>query len=94
MWPLSDRTRRRWANRLFFLLGIGPLVVIALSCLWLQFGPMATVLAQRWSWKLGANISIAEAIVRAHGGDISVQSAPGEGSVFTVTLPKAMPAEK
>ena len=61
MWPLSDRTRRRWTNRLFFLLGVGPLVVVALGCLWLQFGPMATVLAQRWSWKLGADITITEA---------------------------------
>ncbi|MDO4558795.1 MAG: hypothetical protein Q4C47_07510, partial [Planctomycetia bacterium] len=62
MWPLSDRTRRRWTLRLFFLVGMGPLVAVALGCLWLKFGPMATVLSQRWSWKLGAEISIREAI--------------------------------
>ena len=36
----------------------------------------------------GIGLSIIEAIVRAHGGSISVSSVPGEGSAFTVTLPK------
>jgi two-component system, OmpR family, sensor histidine kinase BaeS len=36
----------------------------------------------------GLGLAIAKAIVTAHGGGIGVASSPGEGSEFTVTLPK------
>ena len=36
---------------------------------------------------LGLGLSLVKAIVEAHGGRVGVTSAPGQGSVFTVTLP-------
>jgi signal transduction histidine kinase len=36
---------------------------------------------------LGLGLSLVRAIVQAHGGDVSVQSVPGQGSTFVVRLP-------
>ena len=36
----------------------------------------------------GLGLSLAHAVVRAHGGEIRVASKPGCGSVFTVVLPR------
>jgi signal transduction histidine kinase len=40
---------------------------------------------------VGLGLSIVEAIARAHGGTVSVQSSPGAGSTFALRLPCAPP---
>ena len=37
----------------------------------------------------GLGLATAQALVRSHGGDISVETVEGKGSIFTVTLPRA-----
>jgi two-component system OmpR family sensor kinase len=38
----------------------------------------------------GLGLAIASAVVRAHGGDITLESQPGQGSVFTVRVPASL----
>jgi signal transduction histidine kinase len=41
----------------------------------------------------GLGLSLVRHIVRAHGGDVLVESAPDEGSKFTIALPLAPPSQ-
>jgi two-component system OmpR family sensor kinase len=45
----------------------------------------------RTSAGAGLGLSIVDALVRAHGGTIAVQSAPGSGTAFTMRLPLQAP---
>ena len=46
----------------------------------------------RASGGTGLGLAIARAIARAHGGEVAVTSAPGEGATFVVTIPPVAPA--
>ena len=50
----------------------------------------------RASGGTGLGLSIVDSLVRAHGGAVSVTTAPGEGSCFRVTLPRVtdVPAQE
>ena len=41
----------------------------------------------------GLGLAIVRAVVKAHGGEVAVESAPGKGTTFTVSLPLAARSE-
>jgi signal transduction histidine kinase len=42
---------------------------------------------RRFKQGMGLGLSIARDLIEAHGGRISLESIPGEGSLFTIHLP-------
>jgi signal transduction histidine kinase len=55
------------------------------------FGRFERAVSSRHYGGLGLGLYVAQEIVEAHGGRILVQSKPGEGSAFTVLLPRDEP---
>ena len=41
----------------------------------------------------GLGLAIVKHLARAHGGEVGVRSTPGEGTTFTIELPRELPAE-
>jgi signal transduction histidine kinase len=42
----------------------------------------------------GLGLSVAYRIIKNHGGEIQVESAPNDGTVFTIRLPATAPGDK
>jgi signal transduction histidine kinase len=59
---------------------------------WERYPHIETVKVQCGSGvSLGLGLSISKAIIERHGGEVAVESAPGQGSTFWFTLPLATP---
>jgi two-component system NtrC family sensor kinase len=56
------------------------------------FEPFFTTKREGASVGVGLGLAVVYGIVRRHGGQIDVDSRPGQGSVFTVRLPRRPPA--
>lgn len=65
----------------------------SLSLLFTRFGRVVTPATSRVPGT-GLGLYIARELARMHGGDITVQSTVGEGSVFTVSLPLLAAADE
>ena len=53
------------------------------------FDPFYRAEKSRNSQGFGLGLSLADRIVKMHGGRIEVESEWGEGSIFTIVLPKS-----
>jgi signal transduction histidine kinase len=49
------------------------------------FQPLVTT--KRGQGGTGLGLAISDRIIRSHGGEISLESPPGEGATFSVSLP-------
>ncbi len=69
-------------------------VGIAADSLPLVFDRFFRVTTDRGEVGAGLGLAIVKSICVAHGGAVSVESTPGVGSIFKVTLPRASPATR
>ncbi len=60
-----------------------------MDTLFTRFGRIRRDPASRSIMGTGLGLYLSRELVRAHGGDIRVQSSPGSGSTFTVIVPLA-----
>jgi signal transduction histidine kinase len=67
-------------------------VGIAADSLALIFDRFFRVTTDRGEVGAGLGLAIVKSICTAHGGAVSVESSPGAGSIFKVSLPQASPA--
>jgi len=68
-------------------IGIGP------EALGRIFGRFERAVSERHYGGFGLGLWIARELVEAHGGTLTVESAPGQGATFFVRLPRAAPGE-
>ncbi len=58
------------------------------------FEPFFTTKQEQGSTSLGLGLAVVYGIVERHRGSISVESAPGQGTVFTILLPSSLKEEQ
>ena len=82
----NDRTKSRSHLRLDSLCGPFPIRVVAE-----EFSQAEATTSQRFGGT-GLGLAIARKLARMMGGDVTVESEPGKGSVFTLRLPSGPPS--
>jgi signal transduction histidine kinase len=83
---LSAQADRRWVHISVADRGIG-IPVTEQRRIFQKFYRVDERLSQAMEGT-GLGLAIVRHVARAHGGQVNVESAPGEGSTFTLTLPR------
>ena len=80
---------REWVEFAVSDTGIG-MTVEQLAMLFEEFSQADSLTARRYGGT-GLGLAITRKLARMMGGDVTVASEPGKGSVFTVRLPSSAP---
>jgi signal transduction histidine kinase len=63
--------------------------------LWDRFSwRKGSTVRQEWDMRFGFSFSLCQALIDRHHGKVGLQSAPGQGTTFWLTLPTARPPER